>query len=177
MSIESWGGYTPVVPASAWVHPSAVLIGHVVLGERVSVWPGVILRGDQGAILVGDETNLQDGTIAHATGGISTVQIGARCTVGHRVLLHGCIVGDDCLVGMGSIVLDNARVGVGSILGAGALVPVGAQIPSGVMAFGAPARVIRPLRDADRERIATGHQAYLMLLGTQVGPGAPTAPG
>lgn len=165
--IESWGGFTPVIPASAWVHPSAVLIGDVVLGERVTVWPGVVLRGDQGAIRVGDETNLQDGTIAHATGGLSTVQIGARCTVGHRVILHGCIVGDDCLVGMGSIVLDNATVGPWSIIGAGALVAVGMQVPEGVLAFGAPARVIRPVSEKDRERIALGHRAYLELLATQ----------
>lgn len=165
--IESWGGYRPVVPASAWVHPSAVLIGDVVLGERVTVWPGVVLRGDQGAIRVGDETNLQDGTIAHATGGVSTVRIGARCTVGHRVILHGCVVGDDCLVGMGSIVLDNASVGPGSIIGAGALVAVGMQVPAGVLAFGSPARVIRPVSERDSDRIALGHRAYLELLATQ----------
>ncbi len=167
--IEAWGGFAPVVPDSAWVHPSAVVIGHVILGERVSVWPGVVLRGDQGAIHIGDETNLQDGTIAHATGGISTVTIGARCTVGHRVILHGCIVGDDCLVGMGSIVLDNAQIGAGSIVGAGALVPVGAQIPSGVLVLGMPAKFVRAVTDTDRERIRTGHLAYLALLASQHG--------
>ncbi len=165
--IESWGGCTPVIPASAWVHPSAVVIGDVVLGERVSVWPGVVLRGDQGAIVVGDETNLQDGTIAHATGGVSTVRIGARCTVGHRVILHGCVVGDDCLVGMGSIVLDNAAIGSWSVVGAGALVPVGMAAGMGVLLLGMPARVVRAVTDKDRERIATGHRAYLELLATR----------
>jgi carbonic anhydrase/acetyltransferase-like protein (isoleucine patch superfamily) len=165
-TIESWGGFKPVVPASSWVHPSVVLIGDVVLGERVSVWPGVVLRGDQGRIVIGDETNIQDGTIAHATGGISTVRIGARCTVGHRVILHGCEVGDDCLVGMGSIVLDNARIAPGSIVGAGALVAVGMQVPPGVLVLGMPAKVVRTLGEVDHERIAHGHQAYLMLLDT-----------
>lgn len=164
--IEPWGGHVPAVPDTAWVHPSAVLIGDVTLGERVTVWPTVVLRGDQGAIVIGDETNLQDGTIAHATGGISTVQVGARCTIGHRVILHGCVVEDDCLIGMGSIVLDNARIGAGSIVGAGAVVPVGMQVPPGVLVLGMPAKVIRPVTDVDRARIAGGHAAYLALLAT-----------
>ena len=164
--VESWGGHTPNVPDSAWVHRSAVVLGDVTLGERVTIWPTVVLRGDQGAIVIGDETNVQDGTVAHATGGISTVRVGARCTIGHRVILHGCVVEDDCLIGMGSVVLDNARIGAGSIVGAGAVVPVGMQVPPGVLVLGMPAKVVRPVTDVDRARVAGGHAAYLALLAT-----------
>ena len=165
--IEAWGGYTPVVPASAWVHPSAVLIGDVTLGERVSIWAGVVLRGDQGGIVSGDETNIQDGTVAHATGGVSTVRVGAGCTIGHRAILHGCRVEDDCLVGMGSILLDNVVIGAGSVVGAGALVPVGMKVPPGVLLLGMPARVVRTVTDVDRERVANGRRTYLGLLQSQ----------
>ena len=162
--IQSWKGLTPNIHPTAWVHPSAVIIGDVTLGPRVSVWPNVVLRGDQGAIVIGEETNLQDGTIAHAPGGLSTVRVGARCTVGHRVLLHGCQVGDDCLVGMGSIVLDNAQVGDWSIVGAGALVSVRSVIPARSLALGMPARVTRAIGDKDVTQIRTGHATYLALM-------------
>jgi carbonic anhydrase/acetyltransferase-like protein (isoleucine patch superfamily) len=161
--IEQFGDLAPVIAADAWIHPSAVVLGDVRLGARVNVWPGVVLRGDQGVIEVGDETNLQDGTVAHATGDVSTVRIGARVTVGHRVILHGCQVADDVLVGMGSILLDNCRIGAWSIIGAGALVPAGMVVPEGVLVLGSPARVVRPLTDRDRAMIRNGHATYLGL--------------
>lgn len=163
MPLENCGPLSPVVHPSAWVHASAQLLGDVRLGPRVSVWPGVVLRGDQGAIEVGEETNLQDLTVAHATGGLSTVRIGARVTVGHRVILHGCVVEDDCLIGMGSILLDNCHVERGCIIGAGAVVPVGMRIPAGSLVLGMPAKVVRPLREKDYEQIRTGCAAYLEL--------------
>lgn len=163
MPLENCGPLTPSIDPSAWVHPSASILGDVQLGPRVSVWPGVVLRGDQGAIVVGEETNLQDLTCAHATGGFSTVTIGARVTVGHRVILHGCTVEDDCLIGMGSILLDNCHIERGCIIGAGAVVPVGMRIPAGSLVLGMPAKVVRPLRDKDYEQIRGGYQAYLEL--------------
>lgn len=163
--IETWNGFHPRIDPTAWVHASAVIIGDVTLGARVSVWPTVVLRGDQGSITVGEETNLQDGTIAHATGGVSTVVVGRRCTVGHRALLHGCRVGDDCLVGMGSILLDNCEVGDEAVIGAGALVPVGMKVPPRALVLGVPGKVARTLSDRDLERIRTGHTTYLRLLG------------
>lgn len=163
MPLEACGPLSPVVDPTAFVHPSAHLLADVRLAARVSVWPGVVLRGDQGAIVVGEDTNLQDGTIAHATGGFSTVTIGKRVTVGHRVILHGCTVEDDCLVGMGSILLDNCHVEAGCIIGAGAVVPVGMRIPAGSLVLGMPAKVVRPLRDKDYEQIRGGYQAYLEL--------------
>lgn len=162
--IESYRQWTPVIDPTAMVHPSAVIVGDVHLGARVSVWPTVVLRGDQGAIHVGDETNLQDGTIAHATGGHSTVQVGPRVTVGHRVLLHGCRIEGDALIGMGAILLDNCLIEPWVIIGAGALVPEGRRIPSRSLVLGVPGRVVRTLTDTDLERIRHGHAEYLRLM-------------
>jgi carbonic anhydrase/acetyltransferase-like protein (isoleucine patch superfamily) len=164
MPLEPFRGQLPHVDPSAWVHPGATIVGDVAIGARVTVWPGVVLRGDQGRIVVGEETNLQDLTCAHATGGMSTVSIGARVTVGHRVILHGCVVEDDCLVGMGSILLDNCHVEPWCIIGAGALVPVGARIPRGSLVLGSPGRVVRQLGEKDFAAIRKGRDAYLELL-------------
>ena len=108
--IEKYKGHTPQIDPEAFVHDNAVLIGDVVVGRRASIWPGVVLRGDQGAIRIGAETSIQDGSIGHATGGLSTTTIGQRCTVGHKALLHGCTVEDDCLIGMGAILMDNCVI-------------------------------------------------------------------
>lgn len=162
--IEPYLHWTPRVDPTAMVHHSAVLIGDVQLGARVSVWPGVVLRGDQGGITIGDETNLQDGTIAHATGGRSTVHVGPRVTVGHRVLLHGCQVEGDALIGMGAILLDNCVIEPWVIVGAGALVPENRRIPSRSLVLGVPARVVRTLSDQDLDKIRHGHAEYLRLM-------------
>ena len=121
--IEALEGLVPVVHPTAWVHPSAVLIGEVELGPNVSIWPTAVLRGDMGLIRFGADSNLQDGAVCHNTSGRSETLIGERVTVGHRAILHGCIVEDDCLIGMGAIVMDNARIGAGSFVAAGAVVP------------------------------------------------------
>lgn len=151
------------------MHPTALLIGDVVLDARVNVWPGAVLRGDQGAIRIGEESNLQDGVIVHATGGISRTTVGPRVTVGHRAILHGCRVAGDCLVGMGAIVLDNAEIGEWCLIGAGALVAVGARIPPRSLVLGTPARVVRPVTEKDVERIRTGCRVYLELAETYRG--------
>lgn len=163
--IEPWQQHDPQIDPSAWVHSSAVIIGEVRLGPRVSVWPGVVLRGDQGSITVGAESNLQDGVIAHATGGSSHTWVGERVTVGHRALLHGCRVESDCLVGMGAILLDNCVIESGCIIGAGALVPVGRRIPARSLVLGTPGRVIRRVTDAELlDVIAHGRDEYLALI-------------
>lgn len=165
--IQTYQHHHPEIDPSAWIHQSAVLIGEVILAARVSIWPGVILRGDQGCISIGEETNLQDGTIAHATGGVSTTRIGARVTVGHRAVLHGCQVEDDCLIGMGAIVLDNARIGRHSVIAAGAMVPYNKVIPPRSMVMGVPGRVVRQLSDDEIARyIHHGHHEYLRLAET-----------
>ncbi len=163
-SIESYRHHSPQIDPSAYIHASAVIIGEVHLAARVSVWPGVVLRGDQGAVIVGAESNLQDGTIAHATGGRSETIIGAMVTVGHRVLLHGCTVADRCLIGMGAILLDNCTIGEESLIGAGALVPAGRVIPPRSLVLGVPGRVVRTLTGAEvAEKVLHGHREYLRL--------------
>ncbi len=162
---ESYNGMSPTVDAEAWVHASATLIGDVVVKARATVWPGCVLRGDQGVVLIGEETSIQDGSIAHCTGGISTTVIGDRCTVGHRVILHGCIVEDDCLIGMGAILLDNCRIGSGSIIGAGALIPVGKVIPPRSKVMGVPGRIVGEVTDWEHElMIGGGHHEYQKML-------------
>lgn len=161
--IENYLHHAPRIDPSAFVHPGAHVLGDVTMAARASLWPTAVLRGDQGAVHIGEETNIQDGAIAHATGGLSEVRIGARVTVGHRAILHGCIVDDDCLVGMNSILLDNCHVARHCIIGAGALVPVGMRIPEGSLVLGSPARVVRALTEKDLQRIAIGCQTYMRL--------------
>ncbi|MGH7531934.1 MAG: gamma carbonic anhydrase family protein [Gemmatimonadales bacterium] len=140
------------VHPTAWVAPGAIVLGDVTLGERSSVWYGAILRGDNDRIVVGDETNLQDGTIVHVDEGVPCL-IGRRVGVGHRALLHGCIVEDECLIGMASTILNRAVIGTGSVVAAGALVPEGMKVPPGSLVMGVPGRVVRSVDDQLRERI------------------------
>lgn len=162
--IEAYGDLHPELHPEAWVHPGAHVLADVKLAARVNVWPTAVLRGDQGRVTIGEETNVQDGVVAHGTGGVSVVSVGARCTIGHRAILHGCVVEDDVLVGMGSILLDNCHVERWCVIGAGALVPGGMRIPSGSLVLGSPGRVVRTLREADRERIRHGRDEYLKLM-------------
>jgi carbonic anhydrase/acetyltransferase-like protein (isoleucine patch superfamily) len=164
MPSQPFAGLTPSWHATAWVHPSAQLLGDVVLGEDVSVWPTTVLRGDCGRIDIGARTNLQDGTIAHATFGISTTTVGADCTIGHRVLLHGCIVGKRCLIGMGSILLDGVEIGDNSFVAAGSLVTPGKVFAPGSFIMGSPAKRVRDVNDTDRAIIAESVNAYLTLM-------------
>lgn len=162
--IEAFNGKEPSIDPTAWVHPSATVIGHVILGRRVSIWPGVVLRGDIMEIDIGDESNIQDLSIAHTSHGVAAVKIGRRVVVGHRVTLHGATVGDNALIGMGSILLDGCTIGSGSIIAAGALVTEGARIPPNSLAMGVPAKVIRHVTDAETMRIREGAKHYLDLL-------------
>ncbi|GDX79235.1 gamma carbonic anhydrase family protein [Deltaproteobacteria bacterium] len=169
--IEPFGDLHPRIHADAWLHASVQVLGDVSVAARASVWPTAVLRGDQGAVSIGEATNVQDGAIAHATGGLSVVSIGARCTIGHRAILHGCVVEDDVLVGMGSILLDNCHIEPWCIIGAGAVVPSGMRVPTGSLVLGTPGRVIRKLRESDLERIRHGCSEYLRLAETYRSPG------
>ncbi len=162
--IESFNGIKPVIDPTAWVHPQALVIGRVTLGPRVSIWPGVVLRGDIEPIEIGEESNIQDLSVAHTSRGASPVRIGKRVTVGHRVILHGTTVEDDALVGMGSILLDGSVLGEGALLAAGALLVEGAKVPPGSLAMGVPAKVVRPVTEQGRTRIREGGKIYLELL-------------
>ena len=153
---------TPIIAPSAFVHSAAIVIGDVTLGARVSVWPTAVLRGDTAAITVGEDSNIQDGTIVHVDHGVPCV-IGARVAVGHRAIVHGATVSDDCLVGMGAILLNRVHVGSGTIVGAGAVCREGMEIPPNSLVVGVPAKVIRETTPAERARIAHTVDAYLQL--------------
>jgi carbonic anhydrase/acetyltransferase-like protein (isoleucine patch superfamily) len=148
----------------AWVAPSADVIGRVTVGPSSSIWYGAVLRGDVMPIRIGARTSIQDNSVIHTTGGWHDAVIGDDCTVGHAVVLHGCVVRDRVLVGMGSIVLDEAEIGEDVILGAGSLVTARTKIPPGVLALGRPAKVIRALRDDERARIREAAEHYVELL-------------
>lgn len=158
--IQTFDGHQPQIHDTSYIHPMATLIGQVSVGAGSSVWPGVVMRADMGRISVGEDTSIQDGTVVHLTEGFSETRVGNRVTVGHNVVLHGCTVEDECLIGMGAIVLDNASVGEGSLVAAGSLVTVGTQIPPGSLVMGSPAKVIRPVNDKDKMMIAGGWMTY-----------------
>lgn len=140
MPVYALGDAEPRIHPTAYVHPDAVVIGHVEIGAESTIWPTAVLRGDDGRILIGEATSIQDGTIIHTTA-FQPTTVGNRCVVGHNVHLEGCIVEDGSLVGSGSVVLHRAIVRTGALVGANALVPNGMEIPTGAMALGVPARL------------------------------------
>ncbi len=154
--------YQPTIHATAYIHPAAHVIGDVTLGARVSVWPTAVLRGDAAAISVGEDSNVQDGAVLHVDAGVPCT-VGARVAIGHRAVVHGATVADDCLIGMGAILLNGVVVGTGSIVGAGAVCREGMVIPPGSLALGVPARIVRATTEAERARIAKTVQSYLSL--------------
>ncbi|MDQ3696758.1 MAG: gamma carbonic anhydrase family protein [Gemmatimonadota bacterium] len=151
------------VHPTAFIHERATVLGDVTLGARVSVWPEAVLRGDAAAIVIGDETNVQDGVIIHVDPGVPAT-VGRRVTIGHRAIVHGATVEDDCLIGMGAILLNHVRVGSGSIVAAGAVVPEGSSIPPNSLVIGVPGRVVRETTPDMRDRIARGVESYLALM-------------
>lgn len=160
MPLYSLGELHPHLAEGAWAAPSADLIGDVRLGARASVWFGAVLRGDNTPLVLGDETNFQDGAIGHSDAGFPLL-IGSRVTVGHQAILHGCTVADDCLVGMGARILNGATIESECIVGAGALVTEGKHFGSGSLIVGTPARVVRQLTDEEHQllRASAAHYA------------------
>ncbi len=161
MSLESYLGRAPVVHPDAWVHPSAVLIGDVTVGAESTVWPHTTLRGDDGRIVIGARTSVQDGAVVHTTEDLSETVVGDCVTIGHRVVLHGARVGDHCIVGMGSILLDNARVGDHCLVGAGTLLTQNVEIPPYSLVLGSPGRVVRRLNDKELAWIEYSWKRYV----------------
>jgi carbonic anhydrase/acetyltransferase-like protein (isoleucine patch superfamily) len=141
MPVYALGDDVPTIDETAWVHPDAVVIGRVELGTQASVWPGAVLRGDGGRIVVGARTSVQDGVVVHVGADLDTV-LGAGCVVGHLAHLEGCVVGDGALVGSGSVLLQRVEVGAGALVAAGAVLPPGAVVPPLATARGVPARVV-----------------------------------
>ncbi len=159
--IASVFGKDPIIPRSAWIAPSADVLGDVVLGEHVSIWFGAVVRGDVNKITIGEYSNVQDGTVIHVTNGGHSTIIGARVTIGHKALLHACTVGDDCLIGMGSVMLDGVEVGAGSIVAAGALLTPGKKFPPSSLILGSPAKAVRTITAEERRiMIDRGWQNY-----------------
>jgi carbonic anhydrase/acetyltransferase-like protein (isoleucine patch superfamily) len=150
------------VDPSAFIAPGAVVLGDVRLGREASVWYGTVIRGDTAPIRIGDETNIQDLSVVHADAD-APCTIGNRVGVGHRAILHGCAVEDECLVGMGAVLLNHVRVGRGSVIGAGALLPEGMVVPAGSLVLGIPARVVRPVDRELAARIESTWRHYLEL--------------
>jgi carbonic anhydrase/acetyltransferase-like protein (isoleucine patch superfamily) len=140
MAIYALGDIEPRIHPGAYVHPDAVVIGDVAIGDQSSIWPSAVLRGDDGAVLVGARTSIQDGSVLHTTPAHATV-VGDDCVIGHLVHLEGCTIEDGALVGNGSIVLHRAVVRAGALVGSGAVVPNGMEVPSGAMALGIPAKL------------------------------------
>jgi carbonic anhydrase/acetyltransferase-like protein (isoleucine patch superfamily) len=148
MPLYALGDLSPSLGLGAWAAPSADLIGDVRLGNRCSVWFGAVIRADNTPIIIGDDSNIQDGAIGHSDPG-APLTIGAGVTVGHQAILHGCNIGDGALIGMGARVLNGARIGERCLIGAGALVTEGKSFESGMLIVGSPARVLRPLSDQE----------------------------
>jgi carbonic anhydrase/acetyltransferase-like protein (isoleucine patch superfamily) len=161
MMIQVFKEYEPRIGKDVFVAPNALVLGQVTLGNDVSVWYGTVLRGDVGVIKVGDRTNIQDNSVVHVTGGAFNTSIGHDVTIGHRAIVHGCVIGDHVLIGMGAIVMDGARVGDYALVGAGALVPPGMEVPPETLVVGSPARVIRPIKEHERNLITFSAQHYV----------------
>jgi carbonic anhydrase/acetyltransferase-like protein (isoleucine patch superfamily) len=159
--IRSYQGLMPVVPASCYVDPSAQVIGDVVLGEQASVWMNAVVRGDVNSIRIGARSNVQDCAVLHGMRYVYPVIVGEMVTIGHNATVHGCVIEDEVLVGIGAAILNNARIGSGSIIAAGALIPEGMVIPPRSLVTGVPGRIRRELGDADREMILNYARNYL----------------
>src|ERR1700681_2874211 len=159
--IRSYRGILPKIAASAYIDQSAQVIGDVVVGERSSIWPNVTARGDVNAIRIGDESNIQDNSVLHCDAGRFPLHIGNRVTVGHMVMLHGCTIEDECLIGIAAVVLNGARIGHGSVIAAAALVPEGTIIPPNSLAMGVPAKVRRHITPEEVERLRLNAAHYV----------------
>lgn len=159
--IRAYRGVVPTVAASAYIDPSAQVIGDVAVGERSSIWPNVTIRGDVNCIRIGAETSIQDNSVLHCDEGPFALLIGDRVTVGHLAMLHGCTVEDECLIGIGAKILNGAKIGRGSVVAAGAVVTEGTEIPAGSMAMGVPAKVRRQVTPEETERFRVNVQHYV----------------
>ena len=160
MAVYELEGVAPQIAESAWIADSAQVMGDVQLGADASVWFGTVVRGDTAHITIGEGTNVQDASVLHADEGMP-LTIGRHVTVGHQVMLHGCTIGDESLIGIGAIVLNGAKIGKNCLVGAGALVTEGKEFPDGSMIIGSPARVVRQLTSEQIEGLRRCAQHYI----------------
>ncbi|MDD2692656.1 MAG: gamma carbonic anhydrase family protein [Simplicispira sp.] len=159
MAIYAIDGVAPHIAATAWVADSAQVMGQVELGEGASVWFGAVVRGDTDRITIGAGSNIQDASVLHADAG-QPLLVGERVTVGHQVVLHGCTIGDESLIGIGAVVLNGAKIGKNCLVGAGALVTEGKEFPDGSMILGSPAKALRQLTPAQIEGLRQSARHY-----------------
>src|SRR5205807_2794428 len=159
--IRSYKGVRPTIPASCYVDDSAQIIGDVVLGENASIWMCAVLRGDVHSIRVGANSNVQDCSVLHGMKGRYPVIVGDWVTIGHSVTLHGCVIEDRCLIGMGAIILNNARIGEGCIIAAGTLIPENTVVPARTLWMGSPGKQRKQLGEEDQEVILRYARNYV----------------
>ena len=163
MTVYRLGAHRPELPEAGrfWIAPTAAVIGRVRLGDEVSVWFGATLRADNEPIELGARTNVQEKATLHVDPGFP-IRTGAGCTIGHNAILHGCMLGENCLIGMGATVLNGARLGANCLVGANALVTEGKEFPAGSLIVGAPARVVRPLSGEEIAGLTRAAEGYLL---------------
>jgi carbonic anhydrase/acetyltransferase-like protein (isoleucine patch superfamily) len=145
---------------SSWIAPDARLIGDIQLGRNTTIWFGVVIRGDNDTIVIGDDTNIQEHVVMHTDPGIP-LTVGRSCTIGHRAVLHGCMIGDNSLIGIGAIILNGAKIGMNCLVGAGSLVTEGKEFPDNSLIVGSPARVKRSLEGAEIEALSEAASHYV----------------
>lgn len=167
MLLKPFRGQRPKIDPAARAAENAVILGDVTLEENSSLWYGVVARGDEAPIVIGANSNIQDGCLIHADAGLPT-RIGKNVTTGHGAILHGCTVEDNCLIGMGAILLNGSVIGQGSIVAAGALVTERTVIPPGSMVMGSPGKVVRPVRPDELARTLDNAEEYVRLAGQQL---------
>lgn len=161
--ILSYKGVSPVIASDVFVAPTASIIGDTHIGSGSTVWFGAVLRGDVHHIRIGKNTNIQDGAVGHVTTGKWPLMVGDRVTVGHRAVIHGCTLMDECLVGMGAVVLDGATIETGAMVAAGAVVSPGKTVPTGWIYSGVPARPLREMTEAEKAYLAWSAAHYAQL--------------
>ena len=162
MNVYSLGGVGPELPNEDeyWIAPNAVVLGRVILKKNASVWFGATLRGDNDPIIIGENSNVQDGSVLHTDTG-SPLTVGANVTIGHMVMLHGCTIGDNSLIGIGSIILNGAKIGRNCLIGANSLITEGKEIPDNSMVVGAPGKVVREISPEQSAMLAFGAAHYV----------------
>jgi len=159
--IHPFRGITPTIHPTAFIVESAQIIGDVVIGKESSVWYNAVIRGDVNYIRIGDSTNIQDGCLLHVRHKKYPLIVGSSITVGHGAILHGCVIQDYCLIGMGAIILDNVQIGQSVLVAAGSVVREDMEVPDGVLVAGIPARVVRELQDGERHMLEESAKNYI----------------
>ena len=160
MALYQLPDHIPQIHPQSWIAPDATVIGAVNLRKNASIWWNVVVRGDNDPITIGENSNVQDGSVLHTDDGVP-LEIGANCTIGHMVMLHGCTIGENSLIGIGSVILNRAVIGKNCIVGANSLVAEGKVYPDGVLILGSPAKVVRQLEPAEIEKLKGSASHYV----------------